>query len=218
VMRSSLVLLLAGAAASCRATPASPSAPAVPTAPIPAASAAPSVSASASPPAVAPVVPVSAVPLDSGLFAAAEAEAPAVVRDLERLVNIDSGTGDAGGLGKVGAFLVARLRELGAKVETTSAAPSAGSSVTGTLRGKGTRDLLLMIHVDTVFAPGEAARRPFRREGNRAFGPGVADAKGGVAIILLRLRLRSGVALRAIGRSRSCSIQMRRRGRLGRAS
>jgi glutamate carboxypeptidase len=129
------------------------------------------------------------------LLAAAEAEAPAVVRDLERLVNIDSGTGDAGGLGKVAAFLVARLRELGAKVETTSAAPSVGSSVTGTLRGKGTRDLLL-IHFDTVFAPREAARRPFRREGSRAFGPGVADAKGGVAIILhaLAIAKRRGIA------------------------
>jgi glutamate carboxypeptidase len=139
---------------------------------------------------------VSGVPLDQGLLAAAEAEAPAVVRDLEVLVNIDSGTGDAAGLGKVGAFLVARLRELGAKVETTSAAPSAGSSVTGTLRGSGTRDVLLMIHFDTVFGPGEAARRPFRRDGTRAFGPGVADAKGGVAIILhaLAIAKRRGMA------------------------
>jgi glutamate carboxypeptidase len=111
------------------------------------------------------------------------------MKDLEELVNMDSGTGDAGGLAKVGAFLAARLRELGAVVETTSAVPSAGSVVTGTLRGSGTRDLLLMIHFDTVFAPGEAARRPFRREGERAFGPGVADAKGGVAIILHALAI-----------------------------
>lgn len=124
------------------------------------------------------------VPLDHELFAAAQAEADAVVSDLEQLVNIDSGTGDAAGLEKVGAFLVTRLRELGVSVETTSAAPSAGSIVKGTLRGSGTRDVLLMIHFDTVFSAGEAARRPFRREGSRAFGPGVADAKGGAAIIL----------------------------------
>ena len=129
------------------------------------------------------------MPLDRELFAAAEAEAPAVARDLEGLVNIDSGTGDASGLAKVGALLGVRLRALGAAVETTSAAPSAGSVVQGTLRGSGTRDVLLMIHFDTVFGAGEASRRPFRREGKRAFGPGVADAKGGVAIILHALAI-----------------------------
>lgn len=125
-----------------------------------------------------------AVPLDRELFAVAQAEVSAVERDLETLVNIDSGTGDADGLAKVGGLLAARLSELGARVDTTSAAPSVGSTITGSLRGSGTRDLLLMIHFDTVFAPGEARRRPFRREGTRAFGPGVADAKGGAAIIL----------------------------------
>jgi glutamate carboxypeptidase len=195
-MRTSLVSLLAAAALSCSASSVSPPLPIVPTAPGSEAGAVPSVSATASPPVAPPVVPVSAVPLDSGLLAAAEAEVPAVVRDLEVLVNVDSGTGDASGLAKVGAFLVARLRELGANVETTSAAPSAGSSVTGTLRGIGTRNVLLMIHFDTVFGPGEAARRPFRREGKRAFGPGVADAKGGVAIILhaLAIAKRRGIS------------------------
>ena len=53
----------------------------------------------------------------------------------------------------------------------------------------------MMIHFDTGLDR-EAARRPFRREGNRAFGPGVADAKGGVAIILhaLAIAKRRGMA------------------------
>ena len=116
--------------------------------------------------------------------------------DLERLVNLDSGTGDAVGLAKVAGILAARLREVGAVVEMHSAAPSAGSVVEGTLRGSGTRDVLLMIHFDTVFGVGEATRRPFRREGNRAFGPGVADAKGGAAIILhaLAVAKKRGIA------------------------
>jgi glutamate carboxypeptidase len=125
-----------------------------------------------------------AVPLDAELFAAARAEVPAVVSDLEQLVHFDSGTGDAEGLAQVEALLSARLRDLGATVNSSPAAPSAGSVITATLHGTGTRDVLLMVHFDTVFGPGEAARRPFRREGGRAFGPGVADAKGGVALIL----------------------------------
>ena len=154
--------------------------------------AAPSASdaASAKPATAVPSLPSpSAVPLDRELFAAAQTEAGAVEHDLEELVNIDSGTGDADGLAKVGSLLAARLSELGAGVDTTSAAPSVGSTITGSLHGTGTRDMLLMIHFDTVFATGEAGRRPFRRDGTRAFGPGVADAKGGAAIILHALAI-----------------------------
>jgi glutamate carboxypeptidase len=43
---------------------------------------------------------------------------------------------------------------------------------------------MMMIHYDTVFERGEAAKRPFKIAGNKAFGPGVADAKGGALIIL----------------------------------
>jgi glutamate carboxypeptidase len=41
---------------------------------------------------------------------------------------------------------------------------------------------LLLGHCDTVFPPGEAARRPFRIEGERAYGPGVADMKAGLVM------------------------------------
>ena len=39
------------------------------------------------------------------------------------------------------------------------------------------------------FLPGTAAKRPFKVDGERAYGPGVADAKGGVAMILHSLKL-----------------------------
>src|SRR3546814_17379795 len=35
-------------------------------------------------------------------------------------------------------------------------------------------------HIDTVFGPGTAAKRPFRMDADYAYGPGVADEKGGV--------------------------------------
>jgi glutamate carboxypeptidase len=46
-----------------------------------------------------------------------------------------------------------------------------------------------MDHYDTVFLPGDAQKRPFKIEGSRAFGPGVADAKGGVSLILHALQI-----------------------------
>jgi len=127
---------------------------------------------------------------DDALFKAAEARKAGVVADLETLVNIDSGTGYAEGLSKIEAILVARLKALGAEVQLIpSDQPVVGNIVVGTLQGKGTKNAMLMVHYDTVFATGEAAKRPFRIEGNKAFGPGVADAKPGLLFILNSLEL-----------------------------
>ena len=122
--------------------------------------------------------------VDQALLDAATARKPALVKDLAELVDIDSGTDDAAGLGRVEAILAQHLRDVGADVEIVAAPPAAGRMVVGRLHGDGTKNLMLMIHYDTVFGVGEAARRPFRVEGNKAYGPGVADAKGGALLIL----------------------------------
>lgn len=128
-----------------------------------------------------------AAPLDKSLLAAAEKAKPAVLQDWATLVNMDSGSDDKPGLLKVGAFLEQRLKELGASVEVLPSAPSGGQIVVGSLNGSGTRKVMLMVHFDTVFVAGDAARRPFRIEGGKAYGPGVADAKGGAALMLQAL-------------------------------
>jgi glutamate carboxypeptidase len=127
---------------------------------------------------------------DVPLLQAAEARKTAFVTDLEQLVNIDSGTGEVAGLAKIEAILVARLKALGAEVRLQpSEAPAVGNIIVGTLQGTGTKKAMLMVHYDTVFATGEAAKRPFRVEGNKAFGPGVADAKPGLLFILNAVEL-----------------------------
>jgi len=123
------------------------------------------------------------------LLKKAEAEQKSYLATVKELVDIDTGTGQAPGLKTVSAVLVERLKALGAQVTTTSASPSAGDNIVGTLKGTGTKTFLLMVHYDTVFGPGTAAKRPFKLDGERAYGPGVADAKGGVAMILHSLRL-----------------------------
>lgn len=146
-------------------------------------------SASVAPSVPAPSASVTPRPLDDAALALARAHQAPYVRDLTTLVNTDSGTDDAEGLARVAAFAERRLRELGAEVEVRPAPPSAGKLVRATFRGTGTRKLLLLAHLDTVFGKGEAARRPFRIEGDRAFGPGVADDKGGVVLVLHALAL-----------------------------
>lgn len=132
---------------------------------------------------------VSYAQTDKALLSAAQKRQPDFVKDLATLVNVDTGTDDAKGLAQVEAFLAQRLRDLGAKVEIFAAPPAAGKMVLGTLQGKGTKNIMLMVHYDTVFGVGDAAKRPFRVEGNKAFGPGVADAKGGALIMLYALDL-----------------------------
>lgn len=123
------------------------------------------------------------------LLKKAEAEQKAYLATVKQLVEIDTGTGQAPGLKTVSAMLVERLKALGAEVSTTPASPSAGDNIVGTLKGSGSKNFMLMVHYDTVFGPGTAAKRPFKVEGERAYGPGVADAKGGVAMILHALQL-----------------------------
>jgi len=123
------------------------------------------------------------------LLEQANAEKSAYIETVKQLVAVDTGTGQAEGLATVSQMLVERLQTLGAEVSTSSATPSAGDNIVGTLKGSGSKDFLLMVHYDTVFAEGTAAERPFRMDEKRAYGPGVADAKGGVAMILHALEL-----------------------------
>jgi len=127
--------------------------------------------------------------LDNALLNLSQKKKPDLIQDLSTLVNIDSGTDYAEGLSKVESFLAQRLKDLGAEVETAPSAPAVGNMVIGTLRGSGTKNFMLMIHYDTVFGVGEAGKRPFKVEGNKAFGPGVADAKGGALLILYALSI-----------------------------
>ncbi|WP_439884423.1 M20/M25/M40 family metallo-hydrolase [Pseudomonas syringae] len=137
--------------------------------------------------------------LSNGAFAAeispeqllkkAETEQTAYLETVKQLVDVDTGTGQAPGLKTISALLVERLKALGAEVSTTPATPSAGDNIVGTIKGSGTRSFLLMVHYDTVFGPGTAEKRPFKQDGVRAYGPGVADAKGGVAMILHSLKI-----------------------------
>jgi len=127
---------------------------------------------------------------DEALLSAATAEQPAAVKTLERLVNIETGTGNAEGMSAMAQLLESELKAVGATVTRHAAvSPVVGDNIVGRIDGKGGKNLLLMAHMDTVYVKGTLAKAPFRIEGNRAFGPGIADDKGGVAVILHTLKL-----------------------------
>jgi glutamate carboxypeptidase len=127
---------------------------------------------------------------DEVLLAEATREQPAVVKTLERLVRVETGSGYAAGLGQMADLLEAELKGLGASVTRhKSAADAGGENIVGLIKGKGGKNLLLIAHMDTVYAKGTLEKAPFRIDGVRAFGPGIADDKGGMAVILHSLRL-----------------------------
>jgi glutamate carboxypeptidase len=132
---------------------------------------------------------VAAAPKKEDLYGRAVASKPELLNLLERLVNIDSGTGSEKGLDAVGAIVAEELKKLGMRVEFSSAAPAVGHNLVATLTGTGKAKILLMAHMDTVFADGTAAKRPFRIQGDRAYGPGVMDDKGGIVTAIYAITL-----------------------------
>jgi glutamate carboxypeptidase len=99
------------------------------------------------------------------------AELPAYLADLATLVGVDCGSYTKGGVDQVGRWTATAFRELGASVQVHPNA-ELGDTVVATLRGHGTGSVLVIGHLDTVYEPGAAAARPFRVEGDRAYGPG----------------------------------------------
>lgn len=137
---------------------------------------------------------------DAAIEALVKKEKPAVVETLSQLVNMESGSRDKEDLDRLSSFLGERLAALGGKVELYvpneadirrlhDTPENIGKAVIARFLGSGTRKIMLLAHMDTVYPHGVLSQHPFRIDGNRAYGPGVADDKGGIAIILHTLRL-----------------------------
>jgi glutamate carboxypeptidase len=131
----------------------------------------------------------SAAEANKAILDSAARQQPGAVKLWERLVNIDSGTGDMEGVNAVGAVAVEELKKLGAAIEMVPALPAFGDNIVASLSGSGKGRILLIAHMDTVFKKGDAAARPFRIEGGRAYGPGVSDDKAGIVVALSVLKI-----------------------------
>lgn len=128
---------------------------------------------------------------------------------MKALVEIESGSADREGLDRIAALIGQRLQALGGKVEYIEAGADIykmfdtpdkpGKTVRATFTGKGTRKILLLAHMDTVYPRGMLAQQPFKVDGDRAFGLGIADDKQGVAMILHAITVLNAMNFRDYG-------------------
>jgi glutamate carboxypeptidase len=128
------------------------------------------------------------------LWTRARQERAAYLDTLRELVSIESGSRDVEGLDRAATLIANRFRALGGQVELVAAGADTykmedtpaqiGKSVVATFKGSGAKRILLLAHMDTVYQRGMAASQPYRVEGDRAYGLGIADDKSGVALAI----------------------------------
>lgn len=111
------------------------------------------------------------------------------LRDLRRIVDMDSPTDNKTGVDAVGQVVRGWLEAAGATVETFPQSER-GDHYRATWQGAlGSPNVVLVGHIDTVFATGSAAVRPFTIDGNRATGCGVSDMKSGILAGIYAMRI-----------------------------
>ncbi|WP_062049956.1 M20 family metallopeptidase [Bacillus sp. JCM 19034] len=110
-----------------------------------------------------------------------------MLRLLEKLVNIDSGSYDKEGVDQVGEVLIPYFRELEYEIDVKEEERLGNHII---CRPKGTKPtILIACHMDTVFEKGTAVERPFFIKGKRAYGPGVIDMKASLVSVIYALKL-----------------------------
>ncbi len=107
---------------------------------------------------------------------------------LEQIVNINSGTLNPAGVRKVADVLRPKFEELGFSCRwiPMEEVHRAGHLVCSHQVGQGKR-VLLIGHMDTVFEA-DSPFQKFEQTGGKTLGPGAADMKGGLAIMLSALK------------------------------
>ncbi len=133
------------------------------------------------------------------------------LKDLEKIINIDSGTHNIAGNFKVAEFFSEKFKEAGFDTEikkvggymrpvvvakshsqslnTDIIKPDFSHTIPLIPDTSGENfDFLLCGHMDTVFPDGTAAQRPFRMDGGNVYGPGTVDMKAGALLILYLAR------------------------------
>lgn len=107
---------------------------------------------------------------------------------LKRLVETESPSHDKAAVDNVGKLVAEQCRWLGAQVRVVEN-QSAGNHVVANFAPQpGSQEkpgkILLLHHMDTVYPLGTLANMPFYEKGDKLFGPGVLDMKGGIVVSL----------------------------------
>jgi glutamate carboxypeptidase len=122
-----------------------------------------------------------------------DAQESEILEFLKRLVLIQSGTSNKPGVDRVGQAIVHELLPIRMAVDEIPHENLGNTLIFLTPAAKSSKALLLIGHMDTVF-PSDTDFNWFREDSDSAYGPGVADMKGGLVVGIFALK-----ALAAIG-------------------
>jgi glutamate carboxypeptidase len=120
--------------------------------------------------------------MDPTIAAGAAEIAGHAERELEALVAVSSPSGDLAGAEEAVAVCTALLPVDATIARLECSTPGGARDLEARIAGSGERRVLLLGHIDTVI--GHGAHSALRREGDRLYGPGTADMKGGVVLSL----------------------------------
>ena len=137
--------------------------------------------------AVAQAAPVADV------HALAQKEQQPLLDTLRDLVHIESGSKDIEGLNQIAERIASQLKQLGGTVDVLQTSDiyrlddtpeKVGPAVQAVFKGTGSKKIMLIAHMDTVYLKGMLKGQPFRIDGDKAYGLGISDDKQGIALIL----------------------------------
>lgn len=114
---------------------------------------------------------------------------------LKKLVNINSGSENVSGVGKVGKIVAKQFKKLGFTTRFVKEPAKMKRAATLIAERQGTQGqrILLIGHLDTVFSKDSPFQKYQLKDENIARGPGVIDDKGGIVTLLYALKALSAV-------------------------
>ncbi|HWX48941.1 MAG TPA: M20/M25/M40 family metallo-hydrolase [Roseomonas sp.] len=128
-------------------------------------------------------------------------DARVLLEGLRPWVECESPTFDAAAVNRMMSLASRDLALLGARVERIPGRMGFGDCIRARfphLDGEAEGGILVLAHLDTVHPVGTLSALPFRLEGERCFGPGICDMKGGtfIAVQAMAAIIQAGIALR----------------------
>ena len=125
-------------------------------------------------------------------------DSDSMLAGLREWVECESPTFDAAAVNGMMDIACRALILAGARIERVAGRMGFGDCVRASFPHASPNEpgILVMGHLDTVHPIGTLARLPFRREGNRAWGPGILDMKGGNYLSLEALKQLQHAGLR----------------------
>ncbi len=124
----------------------------------------------------------------------ARAGAEAVVAEqmsvLRKFAEIDCGTGDENGNAQVVELVTEQLRKIkGIEIEYVCS-KGYGKHIIARLKSEKRKGkIILNAHMDTVFHGGDTKEHPYHEDGDKAYGLGIADCKGGILVAIHAVRI-----------------------------